>query len=730
MEQNYQTTLLPTTASTGADGKFGGSPWSNPEYITADDGNSASWGAYMGGQGAWISGGDFGFSLPESAVIDGIAVDVVGYQVGAMGDITISPAGTSGKSIGTLNTTYGGDTDLWGASEITPADLEALSVTAYTQDVSGGDAITGIDYISVTVYWHIAAVTAPADVPTRVVYKTYSRDGKYIGELPKVTSQFAFAQDTNSAGSSIEITCGVKAENTIETEPIITGDGEDIITGSGFPLLASLGETKIALGSSREDAIFKNSNRIQVWLYNYWYPNGKLMFSGQVNKVRPKYAGGNSYTKLFVLSDGLDLNNLVARGYPFAYTTDVSQTTSVTYNDVKRDGGKGSGWDFFGQTWLTGASVTNLGAINLRLQGTATVTLSVYDSPNGNLIGSVTKAVSRGSAGVESFEFAQLLEVSPSTSYFWAVSVAAGQTIRLYRSDINSYANGTRYRSLYSGGSGGGAWSALTLDADYYFVTKSGLPTTTTTYSTQDPITGMMSGILADYNARGGAVKERDFTPAGYTLTYTFNMDFIYSAMKKIIEMSPAGYNAYIDLGTAEMDIFPMSQNADYTVVNGNDVLDLELELSIEQVKNYLLLTGAEVAGANLYRDYQDSESAAFYGIRTDTKSDNRLSVTATMDAIGSSFIDENSDETQETALIVPVTAMDTTLLIPGKTIGFRNYGSFIDSLVLPIVRREFNPKYVKLTLGRLPVRMSDEVQRIQRGLLQEQTAKNPSAPS
>lgn len=730
MVQNYQTTKGAGTGANSGPGYPPNASWSNPSYITTDDANSASIGFFEGGQdGDTLVASNFGFNLPPNAKVDGITVSIDGSQTGSMGVVSINPAATTYKSFGALPATYGDSTDLWGADEITAAEVAAIVVNLSLSDVSGGDGVADVNYISVSVFWHIEIDPIPADVPTRVAYKVYSRTGRYLGELPKVTTPFAFPQDINSVGSSIEITCGIKAENRLTTEAIITGDGEDIITGTGDPLVATVGEILLARGAADEDAIFKNSNRVKVWLYNYWHPNGKLMFSGQINKVRPKFAGGRSHTKLTVLSDGLDLNNLIARGYPFSYTNDQVQTTENSFVTSITGGSKGAGWQTYGQTFVTGVAVTNIGAITLLLRGTANVTVSVYSAPNGNLIGSATKSVSSGLGTLEQFEFPQLLEVTPSTAYFFAVRVDSGQSINIYYSTTSVYTDGQVYLSDYAGGSGGGSFTPQ--PGDLYFTTKHGTPTTTATYSTQDPITGMMSGILTDYNNRGGYITERDFVAAGLSLTYTFNMAFIFDAMKKVLEMSPSGYCSYIDLGTAEMDIFPISETADFTVVNDIDVVDLDLELSIEQIKNYLLLTGGDTGGgSNLYRDYRDTESDSFYGTRTGTKSDNRMTVTATADAIGESFIEENSDEAQNTTLIVPVTAMDHTLLTPGKTIGFKNYGNFIDTFVLPVVRRKFYTKYVVLTLGKMPVRMNDEIQRINRDLLNEQTVNNPTAPS
>ena len=726
MQRNFSSTKLPTVGASTAIG--GASAWSNPMRITADDGSSASWAAFAGGQTSQISGSVFNFQqLPPQAVIDGVQVTIDGSVFSTYGTVDLNITGAVAKDAGSLATTYGGPTDLWGLDEITNADIQALVVDVFIGDQSGGDALAGIDYLSVTVFWHIEMTnTADADVPTRFDYKVYSRDGNYLGLLPKVTSKFGFPQDINSAGASIQITCGKFVKNEVVVEPLLTEAGDIITTENDLPILATNTDLLVTTGSSPDEAIFKNSNRIKVWMYNKYYPNGKLMFSGQVNRVEFKYGGADAAVRLTVYSDGLDLSNFIARGYPFSYTNDVSQTSQNSYVTVS---GVAPGWERYGQSWRTGA-VSNLGAISLMLQGTADVTISVYDSPTGNFLGSLTKSVNDGSPTVEQFEVAQLITVSSSDDLFFAISVGNGQTIRVYYNTSSVYANGTMYYSSYSGGSGGGEYGAVT--GDLYFITKSGLPTTTTTYTSDDPVADMAHGILLDYNLRGGYITENDFEATGLSLTYTFVVATILDAIKKIIELSPTGYYFYIDLGNATIDIKEMSTTADFTVVRGRHIAELNLALTIEQVKNYLLFSGGPTLGVNLYRDYIDSASASFYGIRTTPKSDNRVTIAATADAIGDSFIEENSDETQETTLIVKDEHVDITQFVPGKTVGFRNFGNFIDDMVLMIVRREanFSDGTVTLTLGRLPIRMNDEVQRINRDLLNEQTLNNPSAPS
>lgn len=727
MEQNYQTSRLPTTTSVSPSEE--GAVWTDPDNILADDATVSSIGYFAGGDsGATISADDFDFHLPPGAVIDGIAVFIDGSNLGCYGNVAINIPGTTSKDIGALIGDYGSNTDLWGADEIDPADLAGIGVSVSTGDVSGGDGFATIDFLKITVFWHIELRAAPADVPTRLAYKVYSREGTYLGELKNVSSKFGFPQDINSAGASLSIICGDTAINAgTTTEDLQEEDGDTLETEDEQPLQVTLSNIIIARGSSDEQAIYKNSNQVRVYLYNYWYPNGKLMFSGQINRVSVQFGGSNAAVELMVYSDGIDLGNFIARGYPFIYTTDVSQTTQNGFVEVYTPG-MGAGFQQYGQTFTTGAAVDNVGAIPLLLQGTATVTVRLYDVPNGNLLGSVTKNVAAGSPAVVQFEFPSLIEVPPSTSRFFDISVQPGQLINVYRNTSDVYGGGSAYEAIYGGGSGGGSYGAIA--GDLYFETKYGTPTTTTTYSSQDPITGMMANILLDYNARGGRVRRRNFQDTGLSLTYTFNMATIADVQGKTLELSPDGYYSYVDLGTAEMDMLPVSTTPDFTVVRGRDINSLNLSLSIEQVKNYLLFTGGEISGVNLFRQYSNPTSAAFYGPRYKPKTDNRVTLDPTADAIGESFIVENSSETQATTVTVLNESMDITLLTPGKTIGFRNFGSFIDQMVLQIVRREYTTGSVVLTLGKLPLRMNDEIQRINRDLLNEQTANNPNAPS
>lgn len=725
----YQETALPTSG-TAPTPSNAGVYWQNPSRITAKDGSSATVNLTSGGDfGAVIRAASFNWTTrPDNAVIVGLMVRVKGaINQGGIAAVTLNIPGAATWNTTSLDGTWGGPGYLWGLDSISEAQLAALQVNITFSDNVTGGADASLDYVEVTPYWSIELPQPPSPgLPTTFSYKVFSRDGQYLGDLPAVTSPFTFTQDINSAGALLKTVCEHNPMAVTTTDPILDSDGNAIQDNNDLDILGSSTYTPVRAGNDPEPAMFKNGNRLKVFMFNQWWPNGKLMFSGQMNRIEFPVGGEHQIT-ITSYSDGMDLENYIARGFPFSYTNDQAQTsqtgwqTLIDYNP---------GWTFFGQSFTTGVSAPNVGMIQLLLQGSADVTVRVYDSANLNMLGMATRQVI-GADGVNptQFNFPQLIPTANSTPYFFSVSVGAGQSILLGFNSAGGYAGGQAYQSDYGGGSGGGSYYPIS--GDLWFRTGIGTPTTTTTYTADDPVSEMAAGILADYNQRGGRIFARDLVPAGYTLTYTFNQATINGAIQKILELAPDGYFAFVDLGDSEIDIGPTSTNPDFIVVLGRDIASLNLALTIERVYNTLLFSGGDTGGGqNLFRQYQDTESAQYYDQRLASKSDNRVTLDATANAIGASFIGENSSEVQETTITLLNEKVDITQYTPGKVLGFQNGGDLVDSLLLQIVRRTFTKDAVTLTIGRLPITQTAEVQRLNRELLDEQTVANPTAPS
>lgn len=733
----------PRYPTVGVDSGSGGNvAWTNPSNALVEDGTTA--------QSLNIGGGNvsnqlivktFGFTIPSTAIIDGIVMEVkCNANRGSTPNVFLNYNGGTSKAPTASNPnwgvtgltwlTYGGPTDLWGKAW-TPADInDALfggSISA--SPFSGSGWTYDVDSVRITVYWH----TAPTDVPKRYSYKVYDNaSGVYLGDLPNVVSDFGYAQDINTAGSQMNVECATSMDTAYLPNDIYTA--EDGVTPYTDEAAASNYTTEgvipmVSTGAAGLPTLIRNGNRIVVWEYSYYYPNGRQAFTGQINRWSAGFgqSGGESI-KILVLSDGMDMDNLVARGAPFTYTTDQSQTSQNSNETISTTR---AGYVKSGQTFQTGSGQTNLGAISLMLNGTANVTVRLWDSiAQVTLLGSVTQPVAVGGATVIQFGFAVPIVVTGSTSYFFSVEVDDGQSITIYYQNTDVYASGQHCTAVYGGGSGGGAFSVAT--GDLYFVTGSSSGSTTGTYTSQDPSIGMLKPIIDDYKARGGRINYAtgSVDATGLSLTYTFNTNTIYEALKAILSIAPNGFYYYVDVGTDVLYFKQTSAAADITLVKGKHLNDFTIAASIENVKNQVLFSGGATGGVNLYKQYQSQKSMSLYGTRLDRKSDNRVTVSATADAIGNTAISSGKDEVFMTTLTIVDKTMDTTLLKVGKLIGFAGFGSFADSILMQIVRVEYSPESVTLGLGMIPKRLNLEFEKITRGLVAQQTVANPTAPS
>lgn len=492
-----------------------------------------------------------------------------------------------------------------------------------------------------------------------------------------------------------------------------------------------VGESEIP-PTDEPDVLVRNGNLMQVWETNYYYPNGKLMFTGQVNKVESEIGDSAADTvKILVHSDGRDMDNLVARGAPFTYDVDQSQTTQNTRMSIITLGDKGGGLTAAGQTFIPDDS--NVGRIRLLLDGIATVTVAVYNNAGRSvLLGSTTQAVNVYGPTPVDFIFGSFIPTTPGDDYFFTVTCSPGSSIWLHFADgTNPYADGEMHVASY-GGAGPLTFSPETGD-DLYFTVYSGTPSTTATYSTEDPSTGMLVPIVEDYNLRGGMITVTDDSveATGLSLTYQFNTATVFDALKKVLEMAPNGFYYYVDLGTRVLNFKRTSITPDVLLVKGKHINKLTFSSSIENIVNSMLFSGGDTGGGdNLYSAYESAPSQEMYGVRLKRKSDNRVTVQGTADAMSTSEILQKEDEQYATVVTIPATIMDITLFRPGMTVGFRGYGNFIDSIVLQIMRYDYATDSIQLGLGTLPVRFDSRVEETVRGLIAEQTVNNPATPS
>jgi hypothetical protein len=155
------------TAATGSTNSIGGGTvaWTNPTNIEANDGSLAT---CLPGTAITddLRGGTFNFSIPSTATIVGITLEVNASAfvngIEAYHTVVLEGGGgaSANRAAGVLSNslttaTFGGPTDLWGTTW-TPAQINAGGFVANVtfQSTAGGPGTISVDFFRVTVNYN------------------------------------------------------------------------------------------------------------------------------------------------------------------------------------------------------------------------------------------------------------------------------------------------------------------------------------------------------------------------------------------------------------------------------------------------------------------------------------------------------------------------------------------------------------------------------------------------
>ncbi len=724
--------------------------WTNPSNATgAPDAVYAS--GNISGAGSQTNSlqlTNFGFNIPSTAIIDGIYVEFDRYGVNAeTNSIQLLAAGSGAGTIhGAQNGSggyadvwppssesfvgYGGSSDLWGAAW-TPSQINNSSFGVAIQVLNthgGGTAF--IDAVRITVYWH----TAPIAIPQQkyYLYKVFdSQSGAYMGNLPKPSSDFIITQDINTAGAQITVIVPVAADTSAQSTSILTDDNGNALTDENNNTLTDDGvQPPTGIGTS--GALIRDGNRIQVWEYGYYHPNGICMFRGIIERHEDNFGGdtGDESVRILVYSDGQDLDKFMILSQPNA---DQSQTTvNSTYllNFASNS-------PALGQSITPGTGVTGVARIRLQMaavkNNSPIVTMSLYASRAGvtNLSRSLSSATPDATA----------LQVISSTTaqtydfifqYTFPAGFSGYYTIMLSCTDIQGVNVSYQNTAIYGGGT---IISPTVSTGDLYFITYNNSASTNPLYSTIDP-SNMLLSVIGNY---GGRITASPLTVQATGLTipsYQFNTSTVYSGIQNILTLAPNGFYYYVDLGQNLMYFQRANTNADFVLTKGVHINKLTVVSTIEYVTNAVYMIGGPDPNSpatpklSIYTFDSDAASIALYGQRAQIHTDSHIIDAGTAHIVGQNIIAANKYEQYQTTVTVLDKTMDTTLLVPGKIIGFNGFGTYVDGLLAQIVHRDYSPDSVTLQLGILPKRISVTVERVVRGLVALSTVNNAPAPS
>lgn len=605
------------------------------------------------------------------------------------------------------------------------------------------DAIMLEDGTKLNSYWSKDSVsTAGATYSgnyTLLYHKAVIATWTYVSTWTDVVSDFKIAKEINNSGSQVSVTLARTADN--------------------------FGE--------RSDIDF--NNRVDVRVINDTYVNGKLIFSGFIADYQPIY-GEVEQLEVILFSYGDQLNQTmiesgVTASYDKAYAGGAASTAAMY-----------AGFFYCGQTFTTSSkqtTIANIVANGLRYAsvysptGAFTAQVKIWDSLAnakydfyGNnvqtpYIAEAKVVITSSTFGQYTFTFVDAsgnplpVQVQPSTRYWLTFTVdgyGGASDAPLIMDNTVNLDTGEYY---FDNGNSSTIGStpvqypavALTLTINQnYGGTK-------VAYNSVDPST-ILKRILDDY-ARQGGVLTYDSTTIEMTNTivsYTFNTNTTFEGLKQVLAMTPADWYFYVDQATNKVHLHPKSSAPVHTLTLGKDLSTLALLKRTENIVNTIYFTGGPNptnTAVNLFKQYVNSNSVALYGKRIQKITDNRVTVTSTMDLIAAAALLENSSPEVQTTIDIVDGNYDIEKIQPGDIIRFRgitNNGTSSlwdigqwdkdywdydiatpETMDTQIARFDYVPDVINMTLNTTPPDVNKRVEDVKRNLDTTQVANNPN---
>lgn len=560
----------------------------------------------------------------------------------------------------------------------------------------------------------------------KYLVKVY-KSGAFKGILPYTVEDFSFRQEINSAGCELEIKLGtdLKASGvTVNVNYLSTSTRNHITDNNGNRII-----------TSRDYALtnvpFDLASTIELWLYYSGAPNGKRVFSGLVSKWRASEQ--DATITVTALSYGVQLDNYLIKTVPGSdiIRQSVSDTSDSLY--VLDYGATHNRNTRAAQTFTVPLN-TSIGQVSLGLRRNLGATQSyyatvqVYEGPPTATVGLIAAGsvmVTQTDSHALTVTLNNPATLVQGTTYTLMVTTDGGPdySILIDRDSTGSYANGSAY--MFNDVTG---WA--TVPGDFAFSVSVNTASVGNQFLSFDPSDILSKVIDSEINS-GGTISYATNTidKTNSIVSYTFKYDTILDGVKKCLELAPPNWYWYIDVGTNLLHFHKFLLSPTYTFTKGDEIEDLDVEYSIETIKNSVLYTGGDnpaATGTNIISQSQNNVSVGRYGQWLAKDSDSRVTLQATADILASNILGENSQPVFSATATIVAGRFDIEQLQIGQMISFRNFNDLTNSLVLQIVALARTPDSAQVTLASLPPTQAHRIEDIKRNLDNLTTANNP----
>lgn len=598
-------------------------------------------------------------------------------------------------------------------------------------------------------------------------YKIYDpHTGDFLGRWNDVVSEFTYSQEINTGGSNIDVTLARNSDSVVRSfEALTTDDGTPITTDSDVEIAAEISTTNAIGPGTTVD--LNLDVKVYVFPEDGSDVDGELIFTGYISKYTSNY-GSKENTIVSVFSYGADMDNYVLEDddsrtrVPYL-SVDPSDIIKDALNRFNSDGGIPS-FDHGGTTIDdTGTDVsytfnvnTILEVINKGLELAPTDWYWYYDQAINNVHfhARPTEPTHTFVLGkhIIDLNLEKYIEDLTNVVYF------TGGPQNPFISDPFTGTAGTAITShtgtvgaTWSLVTGSGAGSAVISDANRL---RSNSATEASWYASGESFSSDMT-ISADVYIASwagntgliGRVSQSAYTyylakldPTGNKAQIYKNIAGSFTLLAEAAYSNPGTgttHNMQFKIEGAELsllidgDTYVRATNTDIPTGSraGLRMVSADSNTTGIHYANFQVSSQAN-QDVNIFKKYTDATSLSDYRRGLQRLNDSRVKLESSADILAQSAIDRGKEPRYQSSVKISDRVYDIESIKLGELVTFRNFGNFIDTLEMQIVRIDYTPAAVTLQLDTLLPSVPKRLEDVKRNLNQSDMVNNPDTPS
>lgn len=213
----------------------------------------------------------------------------------------------------------------------------------------------------------------------------------------------------------------------------------------------------------------------------------------------------------------------------------------------------------------------------------------------------------------------------------------------------------------------------------------------------------------------------------GTVVSYSFRVNTFKDVLDKTLELMPSNWYYRIGLGDNTVYYAERSVTPTHVFYLGKHIKALDLKGSIINSTNRVLFTGGGDPALYIDREVTPADRTR----RTlNISSDSRVTLLDSAEILAEGQIDQNNKKLYRTTVEIVSRQYDIESINVGDTVGFRNFGNEVDTLVLQVLGLSYNPDTVQLQLETKPPTVSKRLEDLRRNLTVNDNQFVPDSPS